>query len=47
MSPARGRSQGGGRRRPDADGERAGVPLTHLDAELFEGSGVLKRDLID
>lgn len=26
---------------------RAGVPLTHLDQELFDGAGASKRDLID
>ena len=26
--------------------ELAGVPLTHLDGELFEGAGVTKRDLV-
>jgi DNA ligase D len=31
----------------DTDGERAGVPLTHLDQPLFEGAGATKRDLVD
>ena len=29
------------------DDERAGVSFTHLDQELFDGSGATKRDLID
>ncbi len=31
----------------DQDGERAGVRLTNLDQELFEGAGATKRDLVD
>ena len=31
----------------DKGEERAGVPLTNLDQELFEGAGATKRDLID
>jgi bifunctional non-homologous end joining protein LigD len=31
----------------NADDERDGVPLTHLDQELFEGAGATKRDLVD
>lgn len=30
-----------------ADESRAGVPLTNLDAELFDGAGATKRDLVD
>jgi DNA ligase D len=29
------------------EGERAGVKLTNLDAELFEGAGATKRELVD
>jgi DNA ligase D-like protein (predicted polymerase) len=31
----------------DQDGERAGVRLTNLDQELFDGAGATKRDLVD
>src|SRR5882724_1465333 len=31
----------------DKGEERAGVPLTNLDQELFDGAGATKRDLID
>jgi len=31
----------------DADEEREGVRLTSLDAELFDGAGVTKRELVD
>ena len=31
----------------DKDQERAGVRLTNLDQELFEGAGATKRDLVD
>ena len=34
-------------KRTDNDGERAGVPLTHLDEVLFDGADATKRDLID
>lgn len=27
--------------------ERAGITLTHLDQELFDGAGATKRDLVD
>src|SRR5262252_6103569 len=27
--------------------ERAGVPLTNLDQQLFDGAGATKRDLVD
>jgi DNA ligase D-like protein (predicted polymerase) len=27
--------------------DRAGISLSHLDAELFDGAGVTKRDLVD
>jgi DNA ligase D-like protein (predicted polymerase) len=30
-----------------ADETRDGVKLTHLDAELFDGAGAVKRDLVD
>jgi DNA ligase D len=30
-----------------ADESREGVPLTHLDAELFDGAGATKRHLVD
>ncbi len=30
-----------------ADEEREGVTFSHLDAELFDGAGVTKRDLVD
>jgi DNA ligase D len=30
-----------------ADEERAGVPLTNLNQQLFDGSGATKRDLVD
>jgi bifunctional non-homologous end joining protein LigD len=33
--------------RNDPDGERAGVRLTNLDQELFDGAGATKRDLVD
>ena len=31
----------------EPDEEREGVRLTHLDAELFDGAGVTKRELVD
>lgn len=30
-----------------SDEEREGVPLTHLDHQLFDGAGATKRDLVD
>jgi hypothetical protein len=46
MSPARQRRASGGTS-AGGDSERAGVPLTHLDEELFDGAQATKRDLID
>jgi DNA ligase D-like protein (predicted polymerase) len=34
-------------RRGDDAEERAGVPLSNLDQQLFDGAGVTKRDLVD